>query len=468
MERVLSLVIYLFALVVLSCDSSKTIQAEVVPSASAIIFTNANVLPMRGDAPVLVRPGQMVVVEGDKISYVGDAKLKFAEGATVIDCSGKYLMPGIAEMHAHIPVPQDGDEAYVREVLFLYLSNGITTIRGMLGQPYHLELKDKVIKGEMLSPRIYTSSPSLNGNTVKTPEEAREKVMKYAGEGYDFLKIHPGIQAEVMEELVRTAKEEGMKFAGHVPAAVGVEQAIEYGYASIDHLDGYIDGLVPESGRVDPDSGGLFGYNFTDLADPGRIPSLVAQTKKNGVWIVPTQSLLDRWTSPKAGAEMANEPEMVYISGKSRFQWRQMKDNITGSPAYSEGRTRVFIELRRRLLRQMHDEGFGLLLGSDGPQVFNVPGFSIQHEMRSWAEAGIPNSAILKAGTVNVARFFGADEAYGSVSAGASADLLLLDGNPIEDIGNMRLIEGVMVRGHWLPKEEIERRLEEIAEGYDN
>jgi len=375
-------------------------------------------------------------------------------------------MPGISEMHAHIPVPQEGDDSNVRETLFLYLSNGITTIRGMLGQPYHLELKEKVMDGEILGPRVYTSSPSLNGSTVTTQEEARQKVSRYAAGGYDFLKIHPGIKLEVMEALVKTAKEENIDFAGHVPNEVGVERAIDYGYASIDHLDGYINALVPESANVHPDSGGLFGFDFTFLADPDRIPALVAETKKEGVWNVPTQSLLLRWTSGRSGAEMANDPEMIYVPGATRFQWRQMKENILNSPNYSEERRKKFIDLRQRLLQEMEEQGAGLLLGSDAPQVFNVPGFSIQHEMQAWAAAGLSNVTILKAGTMNVARFFDAEGQYGSVQRGAAADLLLLSANPIEDIRHMQQIEGVMVRGRWLPREEIDRRLEAIAGQY--
>ncbi len=407
-----------------------------------------------------------MVVEDGRINYVGEAEFNIPEGSTVIDGTGKFLMPGISEMHAHIPVPQEGDDSNVRETLFLYLSNGITTIRGMLGQPYHLELKEKVMDGEILGPRVYTSSPSLNGSTVTTQEEARQKVSRYAAEGYDFLKIHPGIKLEVMEALVKTAKEENIDFAGHVPNEVGVERAIDYGYASIDHLDGYINALVPESAHVHPDSGGLFGFDFTFLADPDRIPALVAETKKEGVWNVPTQSLLLRWTSGRSGAEMANDPEMIYVPGATRFQWRQMKENILNSPNYSEERMKKFIDLRQRLLREMKEQGAGLLLGSDAPQVFNVPGFSIQHEMQAWAAAGLSNVTILKAGTMNVARFFNAEGPYGSVQRGAAADLLLLSANPIEDIRHMQQIEGVMVRGRWLPREEIDRRLEAIAGQY--
>lgn len=451
-----------------SCHTTRPVSDNPPdPEQPLTVFTNVNVLPMHGAAPVLMQPGRTVLVEGSKIKYIGTAAFKLPEGTAVIDGTGKYLMPGIAEMHAHIPVPAEGDTSLVEETLFLYLSNGITTIRGMLGQPYHLQLREQVAGGELLGPRIYTSSPSLNGNSVQSPEEALRKVEQYAADGYDFLKIHPGIRLPVMQELVKAAKKEGIPFAGHVPVAVGVERALDFGYATIDHIDGYVEGLVPGTAGVSPDSNGLFGYNFTDLADPGRIPELVEHTRNRGVAIVPTQSLLVRWMSPASGAEMATQPEMIYVPAGMRYQWRQTKDRIIGGEGYRPEQAERFIDLRRQLLREMDRQGVMLLLGSDAPQVFNVPGFSIQHEMQALAEAGVRPVTILKSGTMNVAKFFGQEGQFGAVQEGAAADLLLLDANPLEDISHMQRIAGVMVAGRWLPRQEIDRRLAELAAKYE-
>lgn len=461
----------LIALGLYTCRTNDPAASATAPPAFTTgqpltVFQNVNVLPMSGNAPVLLQEGQTVVVEGDKIAYVGTAQFKLPAGTTVIDGTGKFLLPGLAEMHAHIPVPQEGDTTLVKETLFLYLSNGITTIRGMLGQPYHLNLKDQVARREILGPRIYTSSPSLNGNTVRTPEEGRQKVEQYARDGYDFLKIHPGIQLPVMEEVVRTARRVDIPFAGHVPIAVGIERALDFRYATIDHIDGYVEGLVPPAANVRADSNGTFGYNFTHLADPARIPALVRQTREAGVAIVPTQSLLVRWMSPESGAEMAAQPEMAYIPGSMRYQWRQAKDRMIGDAGYTEAQARRFIDLRQQLLREMDRQGVVLLLGSDAPQIFNVPGFSIQHEMQAMADAGVRLPTILKAGTMNVAAFFGQEGDYGAVRSGAAADLLLLDANPLQDIRHMQKIAGVMAGGKWLSRAEIDRRLAEMANKY--
>lgn len=437
---------------------------SVLQSDEEIAFVNVNVLPMTGNQ---VLKNQTVVIKNGKITQIGDAKkVKPSKNALKINAKGKYLMPGLAEMHAHIPVAQNNDDSNVRETLFLYLSNGVTTIRGMLGNPYHLKLREQAAKGEVLSPRIFTSSPSLNGNSVPTAEEARAKVTQYQQDGYDFLKIHPGIQLDVFEELVTTAREVGITFSGHVPVAVGVRRAIDFGYASIDHIDGYVEGLVPASANVDPNAGGLFGFDFTNQVDVSLIPELVRKTKENDIWIVPTQSLLERWTSPKSGDEIMQEPEMKYMNPGTRFQWRGAKQQILNEN-YTEEKARKFMDIRRKLLKSMADAGVGLLLGSDAPQVYNVPGFSIQHEMKAMADAEIDNYDILKSGTANPAKFFNLEGEFGTVTEGAAAELILLEANPLENIGNARKLNGVLIQGKWIPKKLIDAELAKIAKKYE-
>lgn len=433
-------------------------------SAEEIAFVNVHVLPMTGNQ---VLKNQTVIIKNGKITQIGEAKkVKPSKKALKINGKGKYLMPGLAEMHAHIPVAQNNDDSNVRETLFLYLSNGVTTIRGMLGNPYHLKLREQAAKGEVLSPRIFTSSPSLNGNSVPTKAEARAKVTQYQQDGYDFLKIHPGIQLDVFEELVKTAREVDITFSGHVPVAVGVRRAIDFGYASIDHVDGYVEGLVPVTANVDPNAGGLFGFDFTDQVDVSLIPELVRKTKENNIWIVPTQSLLERWTSPKSGDEIMQEPEMQYMNPGTRFQWRGAKQQILDEN-YTVEKAKKYMGIRKELLKNMMDAGVGFLLGSDAPQIYNVPGFSIQHEMQAMADAGISNYDILKSGTANPAEFFNKVGEFGTVTEGAAAELILLDSNPLENINNAKKLNGVLIQGKWLSKQLIDAELAKIAKKYE-
>src|SRR5690606_13836771 len=360
------------------------------------------------------------------------------------------LIPGLAEMHAHIPQPPIS-KTRIEEILFLYLSNGITTIRGMLGHPTHLVLREKALKGEVLSPRIFTSSPSFNGNSVTTKEEAVEKVTAYKNEGYDFLKIHPGLQLEVFDQMVATANELNIPFAGHVPVMVGIRHALESKYASIDHVDGYLEGLVPESEGVDPSENGFFGYSFTNMADTSKIDELVALSKKNQVWIVPTQSLFERWFAPVSSDELLKQPEMKYMPVSTLEDWKRRKDGSTRpETGFNEEQWNKFTTIRRQLIQKLQENGHGMLLGSDAPQLFNVPGFSIHHEIQGLLDAGLTSLEILQSGTINPAIFFGMEDTFGNIKEGLDADLVLLNSNPLSDIKALKDISGVVVRGKWL------------------
>ena len=447
---------YLFIITVLIFFSQCASPTEQVEE---IVIQNVNVISTKDD--VKINETSNVVIRDQKIYKIGSHTP--SSKATIIDGTGKYLMPGLTEMHAHIPVVKDGNDTLLKETLFLYLSQGITTIRGMLGDPYHLQLKESIARDEILSPRVYTSSPSMNGNSIPTKEVAREKVKQYKEEGYDFLKIHPGITLEVWDELEKTAKAEDMVFSGHVPVLVGIRKALSAQYGTIDHLDGFLEGLVPESAGVAKDANGFFGYNFTDIADLSVIPELVKMAKDNNVAVVPTQSLFTRWFSPKDPALMMKEPEMKYMPAQTRFTWRQNKSRMINDESYNEEQWKRFIDIRTALLKEIDKQDVTILAGSDAPQVMNVPGFSLHHEMRDMQSAGISTAKIIKSTTSAPAIFFSADNDYGSITEGLSADLILLNKNPLDNIEYASSIEAVIVRGRMIDKAEIDNRLTAIA-----
>ncbi len=447
------------ALICLTAFFLSCIQSQDTVSPTAMLIAGVNVVDVRNGTIIEDRD---IVIDSGLIKSITSRLDQPELYSQKIDGKGYYILPGLAEMHAHIPSPPTSSTR-IEETLFLYLSNGITTIRGMLGHPSHLDLRQKALSGELLSPRIFTSSPSLNGNTIRTPEEAQEKVTAYALAGYDFLKIHPGIQLEVFDQLVKTAQQEKIPFAGHVPVDVGIVKALESGYATIDHIDGFLEGLVPPEKITDRNANGFFGYNFTPLADTTRIPKLVALSKQKKVWVVPTQSLFERWFAPTTADEMLAQPEMKYMPRATLQNWRERKIQATGDQSGFDNKTwEEFINIRNKLITEIQENGHGLLLGSDAPQIFNVPGFSIHREIQAMVRAGLSPLEILQSGTINVARYLDKEDRFGEIKAGLEADALLISNNPLEDIGALKEIQGVLVRGKWIPKEEIDRRLAEI------
>ncbi|MEP1035311.1 amidohydrolase family protein [Ekhidna sp.] len=449
-------ILILSILLIGSCNAQESALNQY---AKTTIIRNVKIINVR-DGSIAER--MQVLVKDGKIEAI-DKNLK-ASDASIIEGEGRYLMPGLAEMHAHIPSPQWGRNR-TDETLFLYLSNGVTTIRGMLGHPSHLKLRSEAANNEILSPRIFTSSPSVNGNSVQTKAEAREKISQYKADGYDFLKIHPGLKLEVFNEVVKIANEVGIGFSGHVPVDVGVRRAIASGYSSIDHVDGFLEGLVPQSIDIVPDQNGFFGYNFTHLADRSQINELVEMTKRNKVWVVPTQSLFSRWFSPVDPEVMAlNNADLKYMPKSTVAQWISSKKNLINNPEYTIEKYVLFTDIRYKLIKSLHEDGHGLLLGSDAPQVFNVPGFSIHHELAAIIDVGLTPLEAIQTGTINPAIFFGKEGEFGEVKVGASADLILLESNPLEDIKNLQKPVGVMVRGRWLDRKMIDMKLAEIAE----
>lgn len=430
-----------------------------IARAETTLFVNVNVISMTTDT---VLPGRTVIVRDGRIAAIGDVDdTPVPEAAFVVDGTDRFLIPGLAEMHAHVPGVESEN---LERVLTLFVANGITTIRGMLGQPYHLELRQALIEGRKLGPRLLSSGPSLNGRSVTSPEAAVRMVDEQKAAGYDFLKVHPGLTREEFDAMAAAANRAGIRFAGHVPEDVGIERALEAGMATIDHLDGYMESLLLP--HVDRSGGlsGFFGVFIADQADETRIPAIAAATATAGVWNVPTEALFRHATAPELDpADMVDWPEMKYMPADSVQRWarsrREMLDDINYHP---EVAARA-VALRQQLILALHRHGAGLLLGSDAPQIFNVPGFSLHHELRYLVEAGLSPFEALETGTVNAAEFFGWAGEFGAVTIGAVADLVLLDANPLEDISNTRRIHGVMVRGRWLSRAELDDLLDGLA-----
>ena len=422
------------------------------------VFRNVNVISMSSEN---IMKKQDVLVKNGRISAIGESgKIKYDKSARIIEATGKFLIPGLAEMHAHVP-PVDDLEP-MKEVLTLFLCNGVTTIRGMLGHPRHLELRSKIQSGEIIGPHFYTSGPSFNGNSVKTPEAGSEMVKNQKQAGYDFLKLHPGLTKENFAAIAKTAKEVNIPFAGHVSFDVGVWRAIEAGYASIDHLDGFVESLIPGIDTVKEQQLGLFGMYIAKYADTKKIPALMNALKEKNIWVVPTQALAERWFSPHKDADaFAREPEMIYMKEETLKNWINNKKGIVANPNYKPDEIKKFIELRRKLIYECQQSGVGLLLGSDGPQVFNVPGFSIHHELKYMVDAGLTPYQALQSGTVNVAKYFKLNNS-GMIKPGYVSDLVLLEANPLDNIENTKKIAGVMLGDRWMPKETIAGELKKL------
>jgi imidazolonepropionase-like amidohydrolase len=422
-----------------------------------IVFTSVNIIPMDTERVI---ENQTIVIKDGKIVALGSSKqVKYSKDALVIDAKGKYITPGWSEMHAHVP-PVDDIEP-MKEVLILYLASGITTIRGMLGHPKHIELRSKINSGEILGPHFYPTGPSFNGQSVKTPERGPEMVREQKALGYDFMKMHPGLTKETFPPIVKTANELGMPFVGHVSFQVGVWNAIDAGYSSIDHMDGFIDAITPGADTLAEQQIGLFGAWIGYRADISKADKLIKALRDKHVAVVPTMALGERWQSPLPAEEYTKAPEMKYMKPEEIKNWVNAKNSYLNNPLFTKEHAAAYLAVRRKLIYECQKGGVQILLGSDGPQVFNVPGFSIAYEMNYLVNAGLTPFETLKTGTVNVAAYLKKSDS-GTIKAGNVSDLVLLGGNPLKDINQVRNIEGVMMGNQWLSKEYIAKELKKL------
>ena len=430
-----------------------------------LAFVDVSVLPMDSER---VLEDQTVVVDDGRIVAMGPSR-EFgpSEGVEVVEASGQYLMPGLTEMHGHLPNPQMSDTD-AKNLMFLYVANGVTTVRGMQGHRSQFALRDQIDRGLVIGPQLFLGSVSMGGPRVSTPKQAEQLVREYKVAGYDLIKTVEGLTPETFDALARTARDVGIPFGGHVSDAVGLRHALASGQVSIDHLDNYIQALVPDEVRPAVPVG-MFGIGtLLDRVDESLLPELVQATIDADAWVVPTMVLWETafFLDRAAAQVILDRPEVKFMPPETVTGWvRQVDERLASTDANTNRRVAA---LRRRVLKALHAGGANIALGTDSPQVFSVPGFAVHHEMALYVDIGMTPYAVLEIGTRKPAEYFDRADEFGTVAVGQRADLVLLTETPLDDIAHAARRAGVMVNGRWLPEEEIQRRLAEIAQFYGN
>jgi imidazolonepropionase-like amidohydrolase len=413
-------------------------------SAASVVFVDVTVIPMDTERAL---PGQTVVVKDDRIAEVGPKdKVTIPNDAKRIEGAGHFLIPGLAEMHGHNPPAGAPDEQFETN-FFLFVANGVTTVRSMVGHDGQLAWREKARGGRLIAPTLYLAGPSFSGGAM-TPEQAIQRVKAQKAEGWDLLKVHPGLKVETYEAMARTAKEAGIEFSGHIPAEVGLVRAIDLGQRTVDHLDGYIEHLQAQDAPMDP----------VKLAD------IVKKTRDSGTWVIPTMVLWETIIGAAKAEELEAFPELKYTPRQTVQGWRVSYRRKAFAPDFNAQRAKQIAENRKVLLKALADGGVKILFGTDAPQQYSVPGFSIHREMKAMKDSGMSNFAILQSATKNVGDYYQAVEKVGQVAPGHRADLVLLTANPLEGLENVARRAGVMARGKWIPEAEIQTRLAQIAD----
>ena len=458
------LVVPLFIMITAACGRGPDTVVD-----GDLAFLHVNVIPMDCER---VLEDQTVVVDDGQIVAVGSSdEVGPAEGVDVIEAEGQYLMPGMTEMHAHLPTPQVSDTD-AKNLLFLYVANGVTTVRGMLSHLSHLDLRNQIDRGLIVGPQLYVASVAMGAPGVSTPAQAEQLVREYKVAGYDLVKTLEGLSVETFDALAQTANAVEIPFGGHVSDAVGLRHALASGQVSFDHLDNYIRALVPDellpppTGR--PTAGVFAAGALLEIVDETLLPELVQATLDADAWVVPTMVLWETaFYHDRSADEVSQErPELRYMPPETVEAWKRSVDARLAATDIEANRG--VSALRRRILQALYEGGVNLALGTDSPQTVSVPGFANHHEMAVYVDVGMSPYEALEIATRNPAEYFGAADEFGTVAVGLRADLVLLAANPLDDIANAARRVGVMANGRWFPDDEIQRRLDEIARLYGN
>ena len=428
-----------------------------VPPAAAVAFVDVAVLPMDGDR---VLEHRTVVVRDGRIVAIGaPATTPVPAGATRVDGRGRFLLPGLVDMHAHMAPggASLGDPA--GRQLAAYLATGFTTVRGLGNAPTALALRDRIARGEVIGPRLVLAGPSLNGKSVASPADGARMVAEQKRQGFDLLKTHGGVSAEAYDSIAAAAARLGMPLVGHVTPEFGLRGAMR-AHQQVEHLDGYIAALMAD-GATAPGDQMIWDPAVLARVDTAKIAPLARETARLGIWNGPTLALFEVLASEETPDALAARPELRLIPPQAVAAWKAQKAEVLAEVP-PEGRAE-FLALRRRIVRALHDAGAGILVGSDSPQLFATPGYGALREIDALVAAGLSPYDALVAATRAPAEYMGRAREVGTVAVGKRADLVLLDGNPLVDRVVLRQPRGVMVAGRWLDRARLDALLEGVA-----
>ena len=410
-------------------------QAKRVARPQPLVLTHANVIGMAGAKP---KADMTLIVVGDRITAVGrTGKVRVPEGARVIDAAGKYLIPGLWDMHVHLG---DGDfdkNFYLR----LFIANGITGVRIMEGAPEYQSWRREAEGGTLLAPRMVIASPMLGSGDLSNISEvrAREEVRKAKRAGADFIKVHDNLSRASYFAVIGEAKLVGLPVEGHTPVSVTAEEASQAGQKSIEHLTG----LAPAEG------------------DAATAKKWFALFRKNQTWQCPTLIMRHNYALLDDGS-LAADPRLKYVKPSWRARWLRMTKEAEAWPAGEGARRRETTRKEDALVAGMQRAGVGILAGTDDANPYVLPGFSLHDELALLVKAGLTPMEALQTATYNPAKFLGLSGSLGTVERGKLADLVLLDANPLEDISNTKRIAAVITGGRYLPRESLDKILADV------
>jgi ankyrin repeat protein len=413
------------------------------------------------------KPDMTVVVRGDRIEALGKTgKLTVPQNMQVVNATGKFIIPGLWDMHAHLQ-----DLGLGKGYLALFIANGVTGVRVMSGREEYYGWRQEISSGKLIGPRMVIGSPILTGPTpsnywvvVTNEGEGRQLVRKFKKEGADFIKVYSWLPRDVYFAIADEAKKQGIPFVGHVPLSVTTAEASDAGERSIEHT---LTDIIPACSTSDecelktkfrtlweaesPNAGGILANSSYSER---KAMELFARLVTNKTWVCPTL------IAQHGGLYLDNDvlmqdPRLKYIPPNARKIWT----NYAGEarPDYEK-----LTRMQLKIVGDMRLAGVGLLAGTDTPIAYCFPGFALHDELELLVRAGLSPMEALRTATYNPAKFFNQLDSMGTVERGKVADLVLLDANPLQDIRNTQRIAAVVAGGRIFQSAALQKMLAQV------
>jgi hypothetical protein len=467
------------------CTGNRHINHSTQVQAGDILIKNVNILDVEKGTVIA---NQDVLINSNRVTYIGNYKKQFLSALQTIDGEGKFLLPGLWDMHAHAlwgePDSYFNSYASMKQMLLF----GITGFRDPHGViDFGNKVKRQLQNKEVVVPRFVHSNlidgyPPIQPGAlvVQTPDEGRKAVDSLKNAGVDFIKTYWMLQPDVFYAIVDASKKAGLKVTGHIPYQVSLSDAIEQGMSLFDHMDGlteasslltdsiihkrdvhfYLPHITRKSTEevIQPHKLALQTYDET------KNNHLLLQIKKHNVFVVPTLTIVKSFGTLR-NPDWSFTPDSIFVSSSTiPFLDRKRYPKLF-SQYYKSEDFKVLEDdfaFKKAQLRKMDSMGINLLIGTDVPVTPYLFGLAVHDEMQIWKEAGLSESSIIKAATLNPAIFLGMQDSLGSVAIGKIADLLLLDKNPLDDIKNTRSIHAVIINGTLFTRKELDATKEEV------
>jgi hypothetical protein len=442
------------------------VRAKPDRTQAPLVFTHATIIDVTGAPP---RRDTTVVITGDRISAIGD-NISLPPEAHVVDVTGKFLIPGLWDMHVHW---------YARDTFTLFIANGVTSVRQMFGNSDLVRWREQIAKGSLLGPRMLVASPIIDGPepiwpnsiAVRNEDEGRKAVRRVKQWGADFVKVYALLPRDAYFGIADEAKQQGITFVGHVPNAVSPAEASDAGQKSIEHLTGILIACSDKETELrtklvkadSPEARSRVQATALETYDEKKAADLLARFVKNQTWQCPTLTVL-RSNAYLGDEHFRQDGRLRYIPRLLQQRWNFRIVNRSGG---DNAVAKKVLQKQLEIVGAMQKAGVPILAGTDTGNPFCFPGFSLHDELALLVIAGLTPVEALRAATLNPAKFFGLDQSLGTIEQGKIADLVLLDANPLVDIRNTQRVDAVVSNGRLFDRKALDKMLAE-AEGVAN